>query len=95
MGAGETWQLRLGQTLQYREWDEEYVLYNDLSGDTHLLGEAAIEVLLALNHGPASRLALAAMLDTRFEFDDTDADTQAAALLEQLRHLNLVEPAAC
>jgi len=95
VGAGETWRLRPGQTLQYRGWDEEYVLYNDLSGDTHLLGDAAIEVLLTLNKGPASRQALVAMLETQFELDTLEADAETAALLQHLQRLYLVESAAC
>ena len=69
MNAGTTWRLQPGQTLQHRQWDGECVLYNDLSGDTHLLGEAAVEILLALRRGPATRDALAAMLEADGHLD--------------------------
>jgi PqqD family protein of HPr-rel-A system len=109
--ASETWSLRPGQTLQYRQWDGESVLYNDLSGDTHLLGEAAIVLLQALRNGPATCLALAAILKTEFETDETDeviadvvadmvADVtdyaaEAEALLLDLKRLYLVDAHAC
>lgn len=95
MEVGDTWRLRPGQTLQYRQWDEEYVLYNDLSGDTHLLGDAAIDLLLALSAGPASRQALKARLEAGFDLDGLDADAETADLLLHLQRLHLVDTVAC
>jgi PqqD family protein of HPr-rel-A system len=90
------WRLMAGQRLQYRGWDEEFVLYNDLSGDTHLLGAVAIELLAALQRGPATEAALAAALDAAFEAGEPDAlARQLPDLLAQLRALYLVEPLAC
>jgi len=89
--ASETWCLRPGQTLAYRHWDGEYVLYNDLSGDTHLLGDAAIELLLVLKAGPASRQALAAVLEAQFEIDPLELDLETGELLRHLQHLYLID----
>ena len=36
------WLLSPGQKLTRHGWEGEYLLYNDLSGDTHLLGELAV-----------------------------------------------------
>jgi hypothetical protein len=44
------WLLSPGQKLTRHGWEGEYLLYNDLSGDTHLLGELAVELLLELQH---------------------------------------------
>jgi len=90
-----TWRLRPGQALAYRQWDGEYVLYNNLSGDTHLLGEAAIELLLALRNGPAAREALAAALQAQFDFGDADPLGETDELLLRLKSLALVERFAC
>lgn len=95
MSVSETWRLRPGQTLQHRQWDGECVLYNDLSGDTHLLADGAIELLLALAAGPLSHQSLAALLEAEFELDMLDAQTETAALLAQLQRLHLVDVAAC
>lgn len=81
------WRVVPGQQLAYRGWNGEYVLYNSLSGDTHLLGEAALRLLQALDRRPASPPALAALL--REEIEDT------AGLLADLRALHLVEPVTC
>ena len=56
--SGETsgarrWRLVPGQLLRTRQWDDEFVVYNDLSGDTHLIDAAAMAILLALQAVPA------------------------------------------
>jgi PqqD family protein of HPr-rel-A system len=101
VAASETWSLRPGQTLQHRHWDGEYVLYNDLSGDTHLLGDAAIVLLQALRSSPATCSALATILGNEFEADDgaedgpLDFEAEAASLLEHMKRLFLVDRSAC
>jgi len=87
------WRLRPGQTLQYRHWDDEYVLYNDLSGDTHLLDDAAIELLLALKQGPAAFSSLADALGATFDIGEADLPVETRALLDHLKHLHLIDTA--
>ena len=48
------WQIYPGQTLRYHRWGNESVLYNDLTGDTHLLDGDAMAVLHALGGEPHS-----------------------------------------
>jgi PqqD family protein of HPr-rel-A system len=95
VAASDIWYLRSGQTLQYRHWDGEYVLYNDLSGDTHLLGGAAIALLQALKAAPATRHALAAALQSEFDADDADLEAEADDLLLHMKRLYLVDSSAC
>jgi PqqD family protein of HPr-rel-A system len=95
VAASETWSLRPGQTLQHRHWDGETVLYNDLSGDTHLLGEAAIVLLQALRTGPATHAALTAVLKDEFEAGDDELGAEAESLLEHMKRLFLVDRSAC
>ncbi len=85
------WRVRPGQALRHRGWDGEFVLYNDLSGDTHLIGEAALAVLLALARGPATAAALEAAL-AEPEADSASAAGALDELLASLRTLHLVEP---
>ncbi len=93
--AGPAWRLVRGQSLAYRCWDDETVLYNDLSGATHLLGPAALCVLEALRPGPAASAALAARLRAEFEIDDEAIGDELEALLGELSRLSLVEPCPC
>ena len=97
------WQITPGQALRFRQFDDDFVLYNDLSGDTHLLGDGAVHVLGVLQHGPASdaslRASLAALLEPEPQLNsdaDPDADADlAGALLDQLASLFLIERQPC
>ena len=93
--AALTWRITPGQALRHREWRGEVVLYNDLSGDTHLLDESALHLLHTLQDGPASERALAESMRLAFEADDGEVDDASVAqLLATLAALALIETAA-
>ncbi|QBE63600.1 hypothetical protein [Pseudoduganella lutea] len=73
-----SWRLVPGQALLHRGWDDAFVLYNDLSGDTHLLSDGAMAMLIALRDGDVTPDELAA--------------PEVAELLATLRQLDLIEP---
>lgn len=81
------WRLTPGQTLLRHAWDGEVVLYNDLSGDTHLLTDTACTLLCRLQAGPEDEAALARSCAI-------DADT-VESLLADLALLWLVEYLPC
>lgn len=81
--AAGHWRLAPGQALAHRCWDGEYVVFNDLSGDTHLLAGDAFALLQSLARAPASEAALAGP-----EGDPT-------ALLAELEALSLIEFIPC
>jgi PqqD family protein of HPr-rel-A system len=86
------WRVVPGQALLHRAWDDEVVLFNNLSGDTHLLDKSAFELLETLQLGSATAPALAAALRTRCGLEDEPALEQIVAdMLEQLAALSLVE----
>jgi len=84
-----------GQSLVFREWDGEAVLYNDLSGSTHLLDGAAIDVLQALRRHPADAATLAAGLAGQFEADPDELSVMIEDMLAGLATLDLVEFSLC
>lgn len=101
------WRVMSGQTLARREWDGEAVLFNDLTGATHLLSSTAVWVLERLQANPLDADALAAALASDDGADDEDEDDQdqenapldlpqlAAALLpllHDLHKMHLIEP---
>ena len=63
MNCSVIWRLAPGQRLLHRCWDGECVIYNDLSGDTHVLDEFTFELLRLLQARPQTAPALAAALD--------------------------------
>jgi PqqD family protein of HPr-rel-A system len=89
------WRVVPGQSLVFREWDGEAVLYNDLSGSTHLLDGGAIDVLRALRHGPADAAALATALAGQFDADPAELSATIEHMLAGLAGLDLVEPLPC
>jgi PqqD family protein of HPr-rel-A system len=80
------WKLSEGQALTYRGWDDEYVVYNDVSGDTHLLGVDALQLLLRLRTGPADEDDLARVL----QIEAGEREVLAVTLVE-LGALFLIE----
>lgn len=91
------WRLTPGQTLRLRQYpdSEEAVLFNVLSGDTHLLGGAALEVLALLEDGPATQSTLYEALAQAADCARSpEFDADAAALLAQLSGYFLIEEAA-
>jgi len=82
------WRVTPGQRLRHAEWDDEAVVFNNLSGDTHLLGADALHILRTLQAGPAGEAALAAGFG-----DDADSGAALAAILGQLEALALIERA--
>jgi PqqD family protein of HPr-rel-A system len=78
------WQVTPGQLLAHRGWDDEFVVYNDLSGDTHLIGGDAMAVLLCLQEGARDEAALRAALEA-------PPDAALDGLLVELRALALIE----
>lgn len=89
------WRVIPGQLLVYRCWDDDAVLYNDLSGATHLLGPAALCVLETLRAGSADEAALAAALLADFEIDASLLSEELRCVLDSLARLDLIEASPC
>jgi PqqD family protein of HPr-rel-A system len=88
------WQLASGQTLRTRRYGDEFVLYNDLSGDTHLLGDSAMLLLGLLQSAPHAESALLAALAGALDCPcDAALQAEAHTVLGQLAFLCLIEPA--
>lgn len=87
------WRLISDHALHFRSWNDEFVVYNSLSGDTHLLGATAAHALLELRKAPSDAVALAASLaplmqaemnnELVFQIDQLLADLDKLALIER------------
>jgi PqqD family protein of HPr-rel-A system len=83
-----------GQLLRARQWGDEFVVYNDLSGDTHLIDSAAMDFLLQLQ----ARAADDAGVAYAGQHAHAASEEQAAELDEVLATLAnafLIEGIAC
>ena len=81
--------------LKWKNWQDGVVVFNLLSGNTHVLNPTAARVLNVLNNAPMSGEELASKLasDNGIDFDK-DLVERVQGLLANLDDLGLIEPAA-
>lgn len=86
------WQAISGDALHIRFWNDEFVVYNSLSGDTHLLGASAAHILVKLQHTASDAVTLAASLASLMQAEmDDEFLSQTEQLLAGLGKLALIE----
>lgn len=78
--------------MHYRQWQDEVVLFNTLSGATHLLSPEALVVLEGLGAASLDESAVADLMRAQFDVDDDTLRDDVAALMQQLYSLDLIEP---
>ena len=89
----EIWRSVDPLALHWRTWGEEHVVYDDGSGDTHLLDAEAAAVLLRLTRGPASTDELVTELARELEIEPNQALTSNITItLAMFKRLGLIEP---
>ena len=81
------------QALHFCSWGDEFIVYNSLSGDTHLLGSVAANVLLRLQQAPSDTISLAKSLTSLLQLEIIDGllEPQLVDLLADLNALALIE----
>lgn len=86
------WQAVSLPSLRLRSWDDEFVVYAGLSGDTHLLDRAAGQILQTLCAASAEIDVLTASLGALWDVDpDDEFRLQIERILTDLQALALVE----
>lgn len=86
------WRIIDDDALEFRRWDDEVVVYNGLSGDTHLLDASTAEILLALRHTRLDMLSLAQLLARKWQCEPTpDFLDELEMTLSNMHALSLVE----
>lgn len=88
------WRLIGNDVLQFRSWNDECVVYNTLSGDTHILETRAAEILFSLQEGALNMLSLAQLLADKWRCETSQIflDELETVLLD-MHALSLVEHA--
>ena len=88
------WRLAEGCRLHWKVWDDEFVIFDEGSGDTHLLDPLAAEVLKVLEESPGEVSGLARRIVARLDLaPDSDLTERVRELVERFVALGLVEPA--
>lgn len=87
----DLWCLAPGQQLASWGWDDEFVVYNNLSGDTHLLDADSMALLEQLRIAPATIDGLVATFVATVDPDDALVLPETIlSMLGQLNKLYLV-----
>ncbi len=88
------WQITSDQAANSCLWGDELVFYNKFSGDTHLLGLAATQLLLELRQSPSSTQFLTGVLAPRLQAEKVTHEEflfQIDHFLNELNTLGLIE----
>ncbi|HLX30549.1 MAG TPA: HPr-rel-A system PqqD family peptide chaperone [Casimicrobiaceae bacterium] len=92
MNRSPLWRPAARDALALREWDDEFVVYNDATGSTHHLNALGGDVLQALLSHPSGidAHALVDILAKRIEVaPGLSLAAEVAAVLGKLRELDL------
>jgi len=87
------WQITRGCRILWRRWDEEYVVYNTGSADTHALDRVSGEALRCLESGGMTIEELADAVGSRLDCESKEElRSYLRDLVPKLRDLELIEP---
>ena len=91
---GEIWRLNPCACLHWLSWDEDHIVFNAASGQTHVLNELGAAILHLLEENALNSVEIGQRIVTQYEELVLDTDLSAAieALLENLDILGLIEP---
>lgn len=87
--------LRIGlnsaAALYWRHWDDEYVVFDEASGRTHLLDALTACVLLCVEDGAVNTEELVSQICEHMSLSSESVWAALPAILEQLTAVSLVE----
>ncbi|MHB9102522.1 MAG: HPr-rel-A system PqqD family peptide chaperone [Sulfuricella sp.] len=72
MRLNQKWQVAAENELLFRSWEDEFVVYNGATGDTHLFGLVAAQVMLKLQQTPADAVNLAEWVAPLLQIEPDD-----------------------
>jgi PqqD family protein of HPr-rel-A system len=87
-----SWRVIKGETLKWRCWEGDYVVFNPLSGHTHFLDIVAGQILTLLMAGNCTASAVRSSVSRFLEVPDDDKlAVTANDILMRLEDAGLVE----
>ena len=92
-GDSVRWEVPSANRLAWRIWDDEFLVYNTASGQTHHLNLLAGEALRSLEVEPAQTRELVRRLANQFEIAEDSPPLQMIdRLIHELDELGLIAP---
>ena len=92
MDACTRWSLNPLAALHWRCWDEEWVLFDAGSGQTHQMDPVAAATLMAIEAGPVSMLELLSEVALNLSVENAaDLEEFVLPIVDQLIRLGLIE----
>jgi PqqD family protein of HPr-rel-A system len=92
-GESICWAVPSANLLAWRVWDDEFLVYNTASGQTHHLNLLAGEVLRSIEVEPAQTCELVRRLANQFEIAEDSPPLQMIdRLIHELDELGLIAP---
>jgi PqqD family protein of HPr-rel-A system len=89
----ETWRVCGSGRFQWRSWADEFVVYDEVSGDTHLLDSITACALRKLQEQPASLGDLADHVTSHLSLQEpAELHDYLDDVLGKLHRLDLIEP---
>jgi PqqD family protein of HPr-rel-A system len=77
--------------LHWRQWDDEYVVFNEVAGQTHVLDTLTACALLCIESGATDLPALVSDVITHTELSADSVTKALPFVLEQLSQAALVD----
>jgi PqqD family protein of HPr-rel-A system len=91
--AGTVWRLQPLRDLHWRRWDDEFVVFDLGSGETHLFDALTAAALMCFDSGPLDLDGLTAQIAAELALPrDEGLSPALSELIEGLSRLGLVEP---
>jgi PqqD family protein of HPr-rel-A system len=91
----ELWRLPEGVWLLWQSWDEdEIIVFNQASDQTHLLDAFSAAVLRQIEGSPQTISDLACLFAAGFELDESELTVRIRAVCARFDQLGLAEPGA-
>ena len=92
-GESVCWMVPSSNLLAWRVWDDEFLVYNTASGQTHHLNLLAGEALRSIEFAPAQTRELVRRLANQFEIAEDSPPLQMIdRLIHELDELGLIAP---
>ena len=81
------------ESLLWRQWIDETVVYNLAAGNTHVIGPVAAKILRRLEQRPSTASQLAENIASEFDVEpDQEVVEHVERLVSNLEELGLVKP---